>query len=350
MKFGGGASGGFYTEIGRTTLSGTASTINVSYTDKPYVMILISWARETSPSADPKGQLGDSSADTDSDYARRLSEGGGSDSTNTGVDYFTQWATGSGSTVRNFQVIPFINNASSEKIIQERGCFAGATGSGSAPYRTENVASWTETSAQAGYFSYVGGGTTFSSGSEVVVLGYDPADNTGTSAWELLGSDTLTSDGTTLEVSFTAKKYLMVQMSYSGATNGVTDAILRVGAGSIDAGTNYCDRRSVNGGSDTTQTGGSSWYNSFCWAGFNGVDTWHTTDIMICNPDGQEKNGIGFCNRSNTVSAGTASWRVEAVGKYTESGQINKIQLTGSGGSATQNYASGSTLSVWGFD
>ena len=334
------AAGLHWQEIGRTTLSGTATTINVPYTDKPYVKILVSWARETGATGDPKGQLGDSSADTGSNYARRLSEGGGADSTNTSVDYFTQWATGTGSTIRNFQVISFVNNASNEKLIQEHGCFAGATGSGSAPYRTENVAKWANTSAQAGYFSYLGSGTTFSDGAEVVVLGYDPDDTEGGSVWQELADVTLGSAGDTITTStFTAKKYLMVQTH--GIASGNLEAALQVGNGSIDTGSNYAVRWQVNG---TEGTGTSK----------TSIDTNHTAsgneyiNYFIVNAAAKEKLVIAELIDSNSAGAGNAPNRVEHTGKWTNtSNQINIVQAKNVG---SGSFDTGSSIKVWGFD
>ena len=168
--------------------------------------------------------------------------------------------------------------------------------------------------------------------------------------WQRLAHVELGSDGATLDSGvFTAKENLRIEMSYSGATNGAADAILRVGNETVDSGSNYAQRTSVNGASDVTATSQSSFYNAFCWAGYTGVDTWHYTTINITNIASKEKIAIGNCIRSNTAGAGNVPWRVEAFGKWTNtSAQINRITLTGSGGSSNQNYAAGSYITVWG--
>jgi hypothetical protein len=168
-------------------------------------------------------------------------------------------------------------------------------------------------------------------------------------SWERLAHVELGSDGATLDSgTFTAKKNLKVIMSYSGATNGSADAILRVGNGTVDSDYNYSDRKSLNGGSDSTTVSQSSFYNSFCWAGYAGVDKWHFTTIDISNIADKEKLAFGYCIRTGD-GAGNLPSRVEVVGKWANSSvQINRIVLTGSGGSSNQNYASGSYITVWG--
>jgi len=338
---GGGGGLGLYQELARTTLGSTSTTLDVSYDDKPYLMFLIDWARETGASADPLAQLGDTSADNGNNYSRRLSADGGSDSTNTSVNYFSKWATGSGSSVRNFEVMVLANNADLEKPIIVQGNFSASTGSSSAPSRTENVGKWANTSVQAGYFSYNGtAGTTFSTGSEVVVLGYDPADTSGDSVWEELASVELTGSASVIDSgTITAKKYLWVE-AFTQATGGATGDGMRFQS---DSGDNYSQRKSADGGSDSTATS----TNRIAYDATGSSNDKFTSAYIVNNAD-EEKLVIGELNQRNTSGSGSAPRRSEFVGKWANtSNSITSVQIVNLDAG---DFASGSILKVWGFD
>ena len=87
----------------------------------------------------PKMRFNGSSA---SDYAYRYSINGGSGSTSTSQNGIYHFADDNG----NKSIVCNITNISNkEKLILSHSLF-GATGSGTAPYRAENVAKWTNTS------------------------------------------------------------------------------------------------------------------------------------------------------------------------------------------------------------
>jgi len=326
-------------ELARVTLSSTATSFGTTFADKDNIMVLILWSREGGASADPKLQLGDTSADTGSNYARRLSANGGTDSTNTSADYSSQWATGAGSDIMNFQVIQFRNTATKEKLGIEHGVFAGATGSGTAPNRTENVFKWVNTSVQAGYIRYyAASGTTFSIGSEIVVLGCDDDEaDSGTNFWQELASPTETSGNIT--TTFTAKKYLWCSVHAENSGSIQPELFLGDG-GSIDTGNNYASRGSVNGASDWTRTGHDS------------IESEHATsspiygDCFGVNVANKEKLWIIHWIYENT-GTGNAPERVETVGKWTNtSAQANTIGFKESG---SGSY-SASRFRLWGSD
>ena len=177
------------------------------------------------------------------------------------------------------------------------------------------------------------------------------------SSWVRLATVTLGSDDTSLDTGddpsltdnvFASKKYLRVEMSYSGISGGATDGILRVGNGTVDTGSTYAQTTSVNKATDV-ESDGTSWYNAFCWLGYTGLDTWHYTTFDIVNVADKEKFAQGMCIRSGNVGAGNAIGQVECVAKWDNaSDQINRIELTGSGGDG--KLASGSTITVFGAD
>jgi hypothetical protein len=83
----GGAVGG-WTELGRTTLGGAADQLDVSsLPDKRYYMYLHWVIPDTY--VNPRLRLGNSSVDTGSNYARRMNENGGTDSTAASADHIT---------------------------------------------------------------------------------------------------------------------------------------------------------------------------------------------------------------------------------------------------------------------
>jgi hypothetical protein len=174
--------------------------------------------------------------------------------------------------------------------------------------------------------------------------------------WTRLATVRLAADGTSLDTGddssltdnvFTDKKYLHVEMTYSGISGGATDAILRIGRETTSS-SGYYNRVSNNQATDTTADT-TSWYNNVCWAGHTGVDTWHYSSFDIINASGTNKMVNGWCMRTgSTGNASSLPSMVEATGTWTGTDQINRIELTGSGGDG--KYASGSTITVWGAD
>ena len=151
----------------------------------------------------------------------------------------------------------------------------------------------------------------------------------------------LTSDGTSLDTGddpsltgnvFADKKYLRVAMTYSGIDGGATDAILRVGRGTVSS-SGYYNRVSNNQATDTTADT-TSWYNNVCWAGFATVDTWHYSTFNIINVADTAKMVQGWCMRTGTTGNDSSlPSMVEATGTWSDTtNQINRIELTGSGG------------------
>jgi len=174
--------------------------------------------------------------------------------------------------------------------------------------------------------------------------------------WTKLATVRLAADGTSLDTGddpaltgnvFADKKYLHIEMTYSGINGGATDAVLRIGRGTTSS-SGYYQRVSNNQASDVA-TEPSSFYNAFCWAGYTGVDTWHYSSFNITNFSGTDKLAEGWCMRTGSTGSGSSlPSMVEAIGSWNGTDQINRIELTGSGGDG--KYASGSTITVWGAD
>ena len=179
----------------------------------------------------------------------------------------------------------------------------------------------------------------YEAGSEVVVLGYDPA-NPGTGIWEELASVELGSAGDSIDTStFTAKKYLMVQ------TNGIASGAINFNfTFNSDTGSNYAERYSENGGSDGTATSQSE-----IRPRIGGESTGHYGVYYISNITDKEKLLVGHTmTGGSSTGAGNAPTRSEEIAKWVNtSSQINRIEVENTAGGS---FNTGSTIKVWGFD
>ena len=173
----------------------------------------------------------------------------------------------------------------------------------------------------------------------MVVLGWDPADTHTTNFWTELASTTLTSDQSTISSgTFTAKKYLMFSMFSKQSSTG--DPRLRFNS---DSTTTYSQRRSTNGGADTTDISITGIVNlhpsiadkpSFIWG-------------YIINVSSKEKLVIVHNVDYGGSGAGMVPNRVEEVAKWANtSSQITSLDWSLN----TGNYRSGTILKVWGSD
>ena len=252
-------------------------------------------------------RLGNGSTDSGSNYARRHSVDGASDSTATSQTYiFNDGAAGS---YPKFTVGYLANLSDKEKLGLFHNVMQNTAGAANAPKRAEAVGKWTYTSNPldtiTNFNSHTG---SFATGAEVVVLGWDPADTHTSNFWEELTfkdwtgtADTVTTD------TFTAKKYLWIQ-SYVEGTSSLRSGAFRLNG---DTAGNYAIRRSRNGGADSTFTsntailpqGGQNTTNYFM-------------NLFIINNASNEKLIIEHIVEFATAGAGTAPSRHEIVGKW----------------------------------
>ena len=325
-------------EIARTTLSSASDTITVNnIPTRDNLMIIPYVYDEGSNQVYGQGRFNN---DSGNNYANRWSRNGGSDSTNTSqsemITYFA------GSAYGEFGVFEMANIANQEKLLIDQGVGADATGACTAPKRHEGVHKWANTSNQVTRFDYInGGGGTFGTGSEVVVLGYndDEADS-GTNFWQELANVTVTSGTTISSGTFTAKKYLMFDLYFNASGSGGQPK-LQVGNSSVDTGSNYATRRSSNGSEDTLTS------QDVIYPYTGGQNTsWYVKGFII-NKSDKEKLFIMECNEQTTAGAGNAPTRCETVAKWTNtSNQINIMKFTSHNSIAIGN----AKLTVWGAD
>ena len=331
---------GGWKEIGRTTLGSATDKIDVeSLTNKRYYMVLFDHQGQANTNATIRVRY-NNTGNSDNEYAGRWSTNGASDSTyvNELSNFIGQHSE---DTSPKFRVSYIANLSNKEKLIQGRMVEQNTAGAGTAPNRAEDAEKWDNATDAISSIEYdVGAGTnSFNTGSEVVVLGYDPDDTHTDNFWEELASVELSSTASEIDSgTFTAKKYLWVQ----GFANAVsaTDIVLEFNS---DTGNNYARRNSADGGTDTTATSqphadmgygiGSNSHNKF----FNS---------FIINNASNEKLMINHVMHSGGAGAGNAPSRNESVTKWANtSDQITQIKFQAIDSSG---FGSGSFIKIWG--
>ena len=329
---GGAASVGGWVELARTTLGSAGTTIDVSsLPDKRYLMILEDMQKPVN--ARPNGRF---NSDTGSNYSGSYNINGGA---NTGYTSATSvYHEATGTSLDSFQVSYVSNLSSKEKLHFIHSVAQNTAGAGTAPDREENTAKWANTANAIDAVNIYSHDANFDSGSEVVVLGWDPADTHTTNFWEELASVQLGSAGDTLSSgTITAKKYLWVQ--YYTKNSGNVETKCRFNS---DSGSNYAFRWNEDGGGDTAYT---SQTECDRWI-FASKPSFH--NFFIVNNTSNEKLITGHVMSPNTAGAGTAPARAEFTSKWANtSSQITDITVnnTGSGDMDT-----GSIIKVWGSD
>ncbi len=341
-SFGGGAAVGGWKEIGRTTLGSANSNVTVSgLSDKRYYMMLYNMLGRNAVDTDAAIRVGNGSI-SGSNFSMRTSRNGTADGTATSSAIYMADIPADGSTPADFGVGYISNYATKEKLLIHNNIYQRTAGAGNTPIRAESVGKWANTTNPIDIIeTYTGGSNTWNTGSEVVILGYDPADTHTTNFWEELDSVTLTVSGDNLTSNvFTAKKYLWIQ-AFTKNTGGATRASLRVGNTTIDSGSNYAYRRNNNGAGEEVfpsvdRMGASS----------GAVADDEFWNVFIINNSGNEKLSISHDVRRSTAGAGNTPSRDETTGKWTNtSSQINKVEFFND---QAGSFDVGSIIKVWG--
>nr|AKH48308.1 hypothetical protein [uncultured marine virus] len=332
---GGGAVGG-WVEIARTTLGSEGDNITVSsLPDKRYYMIL----------GDVRDGTGDHgigirlNGDTGSNYASRWSINGTTDQTaaSKSSGYITESRQ-----YHNYNVTYLSNLSSKEKLWQNQNVHQLAAGAATAPMREEAVGKWANTSNAVDEFTYYNWHSgDFGTGSEAVVLGWDPADTHTTNFWEELASVELGSANANISSgTISAKKYLWIQAWFNcGSANDIRITF------NSDSGNNYSHRMQQNGGSDVTYTSQDDLrvnYSTTLYPTF--------VNLFMVNNASNEKLITG--HMTNTGGSGGSvvpDRRIEFAGKWTNtSDQITSMNFYR--GAGLNDYNSGTILKVWGSD
>ena len=323
---------GGWVELGRS--SGATQLDVSSLADKRYYMVLLS---------EPSGHRAFSyylNADTGTNYARRYSNNGNTD----GTDGSQSSLFGNGLSFGDYNqfMVSYISNLSGKEKLGITHIASGqTTGAANAPSRWEGASKWTNTSNAINRIQTEG--TMTDSDSEMVVLGWDPADTHTTNFWEELASVELGSASDTLSSgTITAKKYLWVQLFIKNS--GVAQPRLQFNS---DDTNTYHYRLSTNGAADTTNqpvTGdGGVVVSSDTTSGHI-----QFANVFIINNTSNEKLVIAHAVGNNSAGAGNAPYRRETVGKWVNtSNQITQIDAWNN---KTGDFDTGSIIKVWGAD
>ena len=325
---------GGWKELGRTTLGSGNSVVNVgSLANKRYLMFLSNDMRSIG-NTDGKIRL---NSDTGSNYSTRGSSNGSADAT--GVNQTGGFYSIDTGADENFTVGYCANYATKEKLLQYWRVNKNSAGAGYAPYRREFITKHAQTSNPVTDLQiFTGGSDTYNTGSELVVLGWDPADTHTNNFWTELSNVTLGADGDTLSSgTITAKKYLWGQ-AFIRTKTGTTTTDIRFNG---DTGSNYSKRKSFAGGAEELS-------NSENRINVGGIDSDNPSFInfFIINNSANEKLVMFHSVFSTPTGAGTAPYRIEGVGKWANtSNQITEINFVNTGAG---DYELGSKLIIWG--
>jgi hypothetical protein len=329
---------GGWKELGRTTLGTAGTTLDLSsIPDKRYYMLLFNPTGLASASGVAQLRF---NADSGTSYAwRRNNDGAGEVGAPSQTDININSITNAiGGTEAGFGVAYIANLASKEKLLINHDTQPSASGAGTAPNRQEYVGKWTNTSDPIDQMQIISSSANYLTGSEMVVLGWDPADTHTDNFWEELASVSGSTASNLSTGTFTAKKYLWVQifLKPSAAYNPYFHF-------NNDTATNYSYRFSDNGGADGTSTS-----QNHLLAGNNVTGTMFG-NYFIINNSANEKLVIGTTTINNTAGAGTATTRREIAEKWSNtSSQITEIDIDPASGVAT--LGSESIIKVWGSD
>ena len=274
-------------------------------------------------------------SDTGNNYSYRGSADGASDGTS--VSRSNMPYTENNENVGEFSVSYISNYATKEKLSIGHTIGIGTAGAGTAPSRTEHVNKHVQTSNPISALNFINPETgDYASGSELVVLGWDPADTHTTNFWTELASVNATGSSQNLSSgTITAKKYLWVQVYCKGHTGDINMTFNNDTAG------NYARRYSSDGAGDVTNASQTSVNNMIG----GGQVTPCFTNFFIINNSANEKLIIGHDVSRGTAGAANAPHRLEFVSKWANtSAQITEIDVD----STATNFSSDSMIKVWG--
>lgn len=333
----GGTVGG-WKELTRVTAGSEVDTLTASsLSNKRYYMVLSSLLNNGQIRTGYR--LGNGSASSGADYAQRSQYNGEAEATaasQTGMNYFDN--------NNPIFAVGFIPNYSSkEKLLLGNLVGQSVAGAGTAPTRQEFVGKYAYTSNPIdviqNYNSESGG---FTTGSELVVLEYDPLDTHTDNFFEPLFSPVvLGGDADNLSSgSFTAKKYMWIQAYLKDSGGSIYS---RLSFNNDAASGNYAFRRSYDGAADATGTSQNQIADLLASASYP-----HFLNMFIINISSKEKLVIGYTVGQNTAGAGNAplscAWTAKWINTST---QITEIDLDNTGAGS---YGSGSVLAGWGHD
>jgi len=339
---GGGAVGG-WKELGRTTLGSANDNITVSgLADKRYLMTLFYSSGGTGGNSEISWQL---NSDTGSNYSLRYSSNGGGDGYFTSKSYMHGDPYDTNDSNPRFSVSYLSNYASKEKLHLSHSMRSNTAGAANAPARGESVSKWSNTSnAVSSITANNRNSGTWSTNDEVVVLGWDPADDDTNGFWQELADASWTSGSSFNTGTFAAKKYLWIQY-YTTCASSHFNKFQFNG----DTAGNYASRVSYDGPGGGTVTNDTFGWSTTTTDRSGSTFPLAVANIFMINNASNEKLGIshGVWFTNTETGAANAPHRTESVGKWTNtSNQITRIDIT----NAVGNNYTGGQIKVWGAD
>jgi hypothetical protein len=320
-------SGGSWKELGRWSDSGQPSVSSLD--SKRYLMVLID-----KPSGNNSMGL-QFNGDTTGNYASRR-ESNGNDGQVTRINQSAIPDSSWWFSTHQDTTIAWISNFSTKEKLTWHFMYSGLNSQGNSPQWYDIAGKWANTSNSIS--SIKCNGTGFPSGSEMVVLGYDPSDThtSDDNFWQELASATSTTDNLSTGT-FSAKKYLWVQCYI------VPDGSVNVDMTyNNDTGANYGVRSSYNGG------------NSGVGASQNFLDVGGTTstplylNMYILNKSAKWKLSMEHLTYQNTATVSNTPNRQERSSKwYNTAEQITEIDFDNGG---IGSFGTGTIVKVWGSD
>ena len=329
-------SGKSWVELGRKSVPSTTKTWNTDdFTSAGYdnLMILFEW-KTNQTNADSAIRFNSNSG---THYAYRNTYDGSGSNSNTSKDEVMLDGTISG--MQNFTVLHVTNIADKEKMGHYRVVHEKASGSGSGevPRRAEGSLKWSNTSDNITslYFDNVqSSGTRQYTEGEVVILGQKSTGVDASGKWQELGDVSGNGSSTSLDVSFTAKKYLWVQIHTTSASGH---------GGSLTFNDTGNDEYAMRRNEENTEYD-NKYDMDYLRLNNSGSAKERWVNMFIINKSNEPKLATYEVCESITDGEGTAPTRMEAVGKWNNNAQITKITL------GTATFDSTTTMKVWGFD
>ena len=331
---GGAAENTSWKELARGTLGSSNATLTSgTFTAKENLMVLIYGTGGTSSQIKQVRF----NSDSGNNYSYRRSDAGAADGTSTSQ---AQLHFNDKNNNGSLTIGEIVNISNQEKLsIWDYGA-ARFTGDSQSVQRMELVGKWANTSSQiTSVQAVLSGGSSWDSGSEIIVLGMDNDEaDSGTNFWQQLLDESGTGNMSTS--TWAAKKYLMFDIHMVSAGSRSAPAF----RWNNDSGTNYVYRWSDEGSSDSSATDSS-------YMGFNDTmpaNGYNHIRGFALNISDKEKliHTQSVSNEADTNGATTVIDRRESFQKWVNtSAQITSL-------TSFQNTGTNSTwrIKVWGSD
>ena len=339
--------------------TGVSSNIIVTgLPDKRYYMVLgHAISNAGGGSAQTQQTLRFNGDDASNQYGRRYNTAGGNTDADSLSNRISTGATPN-SAGNGYTVAYIANKSDKEKLVISHGIeTADVTRNNYAPVaptRYEAVGKWRNTTDSINEITIYNptAGCNFDIDSECIVLGWTPEDTHQDNFWTELKSVTQLTDATTLDSgTFTAKKYMWIQIQGDSSSN-ISPALCF--NGDLSSGTNNLYSLRNNFGVTGSSNADDTSETSIEWIALNQAQTGshneYFSNIFIDNAV-SPKNKLLIINtaENDTSGAGTAPNRTQVWGKYCNADQINRVTLTFRDGGAG-NVLAGSVMTIWGSD